>query len=184
MNDNVIARRYAKGLAQVAAEQNELAQVREDLAALADLMDPERGDISVPELLDCMLTPTIPVAQKIQVTDVLCEKLKIGKTVSDFLNVLIENGRVGICGRIATEFEKIASQFESTAIAVVETARPLTDEQQKALRTLLQEKTGQTVHLRVRKKPELLGGVRVKIGDLVLDGSIQNRLQRLETRLK
>jgi len=184
MNEDIIARRYAQGLVEVAAERKELAEVGSDLAALADVLDPARGEISVPELLDSLLTPTIPVAQKVKVTDVLCDKLKIGKTVSDFLNVLIEKGRVDLASAITNEYDRLSANFSATMTAQIETAKPLTTQQEKELQILLTEKTKRTVSLKVKTNPSLIGGLRVQMGDLVLDGSIENRLQRLETRLK
>jgi len=66
----------------------------------------------------------------------------------------------------------------------VTVAKPLPEDQQEALRLRLEELTGQTVRLVVQEDPSLLGGVVVRMGDLVLDGSVATRLKRLEAQLR
>lgn len=183
MKENIIARRYARGLIQHAVEQDELAKVRADLEALADLLDPDRGDISVPDLLTFLNSPTVALDEKIKLTDVVCEKLAIGKTVSDFLNVLIDRNRVALTGFITREFERISQDFETVRNAVVESARPLTEEDEKSIRDALREAAGCEVRLLVRNNPRLLGGVRVRMDDLLLDGSLLHRMERMRQQI-
>ncbi len=183
MIENVIAIRYAKGLAEIAHEQGALAAVQEDLEQLGDILDPNRGEISVPELVEFLGSPTVPPADKIQLTDVLCEKLSVGKTVSDFLNLLIHRHRVSLFSRILTEYCKLATKLEQIQTAQVETARPLTPAQEDKIRASLELATGAKVRLTVRVNPALLAGVRMRLGDQLLDGSLENRLERLAAKL-
>lgn len=98
--EDVIARRYAKGLAEHAAEENKVDEVRRDLGQLADLVDPYSGDYSIPELLDFLNTPVAHTTAKLEATDVIMEKIGVGKIVSDFLNALILHSRIGLLPRI------------------------------------------------------------------------------------
>jgi len=181
MNENVIAKRYAKGLAAFAQEQGKLKEVLEDLRGLADLLDPERGDISVPELLDFLRSPTVQLAEKIKLTDVICEKLSIGKEVSDFLNVLIKKNRIALIGILERQYERIASELNAECQAVVSTARPLSAGQQEALRAALAAATGKAISLRVEEDKSLIAGVRVRMSDIMLDGSFAARLDKMES---
>jgi F-type H+-transporting ATPase subunit delta len=183
MIENVIARRYARGLADLAVERDEVEAVRQDADNLADLLDPERGDFSVPELLAFLRSPTVPEAQKVHVTDQICEALKIGKTVSDFLNVLIAKNRVGLIANIVREYDRLAAAIQETRNAIVETAYPLSGKQEKALREALEKATGASVRLDVRENRALLAGLRVRLEDMLLDESIDNHLRRLASRL-
>ena len=183
MKENVIARRYARGLAEYAVERGELESVLQDLETLADLLDPNRGEVSVPELLLFLQSPTVALNDKVKMTDILFEKLRIGKTVSGFLNILIDKGRVALTGFIAREFERLAGEYAEVQTAVVETARPLTEAQQDALRKALAHACGADVRLLVHTKPELLSGARVRMGDMLFDGSVQSRLARLEAKI-
>ncbi len=183
MKENILAARYAKGLAQVARENNELEKVREDLVYLADLLDAERGDITVPELGHFLYSPTVPLREKIRATDVLCEEMGIGKTVSDFLNVLLKYYRINIINLIVREYERLSYEYEDAQLAVVETARRLTPEQRQKLTAALEQHVGGKVRLQEMQTPRLLGGLRVKLNDTVLDGSVRGRLRRLGTKL-
>ena len=183
MNESVIASRYANGLASHAREQDALEDVRADLNTLADLLDPERGEIAVAELPDLLASPAIPDEDKIRITDTLCVKLEIGQIVSQFLNVLIRKKRIDIVGEIARQYDKIASEMQGVSNAYAETAAPLSTEQEEALRTALAEATGQRVQLLVRVDPDLLAGLRVRLADRVVDGTLAGRLERLAERL-
>ena len=80
MIENVIARRYARALAEVAVEKNEIEKTDSDVLTLADILDPEGGDISVPELIDCLGSPVIALEQKIKMTDVSLQKASDWRT--------------------------------------------------------------------------------------------------------
>lgn len=183
MKENVIARRYARGLVEYAAEKGELDKVREDIESLADLMDPDRGDISVPELGLFLGSPTVQQDEKIKLTDILCEKMSIGKTVSDFLNILIAKNRISLTGFIAREFERFSQEYETIRNATIETAMPLTESQTATLEKALAETAGCKVRLFAKTNPELIGGLRIQIDDTLMDGSLLNRLERLEAQL-
>jgi len=183
MNETLIAARYARGLAEHAHEQGELKPVRQDLHRLADLLDPNRGEISAPELVDFLRSPTVPQNEKIQVTDVVCEKLAIGKTVSDFLNVLIRRNRIALIEAITQQYDRFAGAFEATRNAEVETARPLGEAQRQALEQALAQAAGAPVRMTVKVNPRLIAGLSVRMGDTLLDGSLRSRLRRLTHRL-
>lgn len=183
MIENVIARRYAKALAEAASQKNELERTTEEINRLADILDPERGDISLPELLDFLSSPTVLNENKVVLTDKICEKLQIGKLVSDFLNVLIERNRIPLAGRIAREYVRFASEIEKVTTAEVETPVELSEPDEERLHEVLQKATGEKIRLHVRVNKKLLGGVRVKVGDTLFDGSISGRINRLATQL-
>lgn len=183
MIENVISRRYARALAQAAVEANEVERASEEMNRLADILDPEAGDISVPELLDFLSSPTVLLEHKVKLTDVICEKLQIGQLVSDFLNVLIRRGRVPLAGRIAREYVRIASEIEKISTAMVYTAKELGEPEEERLREALEEMSGERIRLQVRRNKKLIAGVRVKIGDMLYDGSLLGRMERLASRL-
>ena len=183
MIQEVIACRYAKALVTAAFEKNELASTREDLLTLVDIISPDIGEISAPELMDFLQTPTVTVADKIAMTDRLCEKLHIGKLVSDFLNVLIKHRRINIARRVIRHYIMIASKLENISEAVVTSALALTAAQQENLKAALQKKLGNPVRLICRTNEKLLAGLQVKVGDILLDNSAKGRMARLETSL-
>ncbi|MDR0867945.1 MAG: ATP synthase F1 subunit delta [Planctomycetota bacterium] len=184
MIQDVIAIRYAKGLVAAATEKKELERTHVDMLRLADILDPDAGDISVPELLDFLETPTVSLKDKIEMTDVLCEKLQIGKIVSEFLNVLLRHRRVGLISAIMRNYAEISMEFENIYEAQVQSAKRLDDADREQLIKSLEKKLGKKVRLMVGVNRGLIAGVRVKIGDMMLDETVKGRLARLRETLR
>jgi F-type H+-transporting ATPase subunit delta len=138
----------------------------------------------VPELLDFLRSPTVPEKEKVRLTDVVCEKVRIGPVVSNLLNVLIRRHRIGLLRHIAGEFDRIAADYEGVWTASVETARPLAEDDVETLRRRLADAVGTEVRMETRVREELLGGVRVRMHDTLIDGSLRSRLDQLESQLE
>jgi F-type H+-transporting ATPase subunit delta len=81
------------------------------------------------------------------------------------------------------EYQKVAAAVQDERVATVRSARPLTDSDQDRLRTALRRQYDRDIHLNVVVEPELIGGVRVEIGDDVIDGSVASRLDDARRRL-
>ena len=175
--ENIIAKRYAKGLAEHAREAGQVHEVREDLELLADLLDPHSGAHSIPEFLDFLSTPVVTRKDKLDATDVILKDLGIGKIVSDFLNVLILHGRVALAPNIARAYNQLITEMTHERTAVVHTARQLKDDQKAALAEALSKATGGSVRVMQRVEPGLLGGIRVTIGEVEIDGTVLGRLE-------
>lgn len=181
--EDIIAKRYAKGLAEHALEMGKMEEVARDLAQLADLMDPHSGDFSVPEFLDFLNTPVVTPQAKLDATDAILEKLGIGKIVSDFLNVLINHNRIGLIPQISRQFSFIAADLTREHAAVVFTARPLTQDQTDRLARALEKALDSKVRMVVRVEPGLLAGIRVEVDGHVLDGTVVGRLESMKRKL-
>lgn len=181
--EELIARRYAKGLAERAAETGAVAAVRKDLGVLAAVLDPRSGDLYVPELADFLASPKVETADKLAAIDGIAAGLGVEQTAADFFKLLIEHGRVRLLPRIQQAFSEELGKLTGEYTAVVETARPLTADQRERLSRVLGNAFGGVVHLHQRIVPGLLAGARIKVGDRIFDGSVQGRLERLRHRL-
>lgn len=181
--EDIIAKRYAKGLAEHAMEAGKVDEVRADLEQLADLIDPYSGDYSVPELMDFLSTPVVTPQAKLDATDVILQKLGIGKIVSDFLNVLINHSRVGLIPQINRQFALLVADLTREHAATVFTARPLTADQSARLSEALGKALGAKVRLMTRVEPGLLAGARVEVDGNVVDGTVLGKLEGLKRQL-
>ena len=181
MKEAVVALRYARGLARVAAEAGRVREVRDDLEFLNDLLDSGSG---VPELLEFLRSPTVARKTKLDLTDAILEKLRVEKLIANFLNVLIVHDRVDILPHIVRAYDAIADELTGEATVTVDSARPLTDSQRAGLEAALEKASGQPVHLLTHVEPALLGGVRIHMRDLLIDATILGRLQRMEPALR
>ena len=180
--EDIIAKRYARGLAECAADSGDIDGVRRDLAFLAGLVEP-RSASHVPEFLDFLTSPVGTPEDKLAATTAIMEKAGVGKTVADFVRVLIRKNRAALLPRIASAFADLAGAMIGECTAVVHTARALTEDQATRLAQVLASAFGGTVRLRQHIEPGLLAGARVTVGDKTFDGTVLGRLETLKHRL-
>jgi F-type H+-transporting ATPase subunit delta len=97
----------------------------------------------------------------------------------NFVKLLVENDRIAVLPDIAAMFERLRSEHEGAVDVVIESALDIDPTQEKVLAKALERKLGREVRLSSEPHPELIGGVRIRAGDLVIDGSVQGQLAKL-----
>jgi F-type H+-transporting ATPase subunit delta len=102
---------------------------------------------------------------------------------SNFIRLLLEYERVSALPEISELFEQMKAQVENTVDVTVTTATPLSDVQKQALVAALKKRLGREVRLTVEVDESLIGGAVIRAGDVVIDGSLRSRLERLSTAL-
>jgi len=171
MQQDIIARRYAKAFVSLATNASNLNACRRQFDAVARL-------IAGGEYLRSYWTnPLIPLDRKIEVLGRLADAHGGDDLVLRFLKVLARAGRLGIVDRVARELGTIVDEIEGTAGAEATTACQLSDAQKSALSEALSRWSGKTVVLETRVDPRMLGGVVVRMGDMILDGSVEGKLR-------
>lgn len=181
-NENVIANRYARGLAEFAKNENVLDETRRDMDALGRILAAKDED-GMPELLSFLDSPTPTHEQKIAAAGKILEEAGIGKTVSDFLALLIRRGRTELAPLIARAFAEMAGRMAGELTAVVRTARPLSDDQSRRLAAALSAAFGRGVTVQQQVEPGLLAGARVAVEGWTFDGTVLGKLERMRHTL-
>lgn len=171
------ARRYARALFQLAKEESRVTGVRDELSAFADLVQ------SNAELRDVLLQPLHPVAERRAVLDQVAERVGAGSTLRHFYAFLIDQRRLVELDAIREEYDRLANEAAGITSAEIRSAHPLSDDQLARLRSALATRTGRDVRVAVDVDPELLGGLVVKLGDVVYDGSLRTQLSQLRATL-
>ena len=166
-----IARVYASALFESAKEGGKLDAIREQLGAFADALEGSR------DLQLFLFSPSFSSAEKIEalksaVTDAEPEFL-------NFLELLLEKGRMPVIFRIRRQFDALWAKENKRLGVVVTSAVELDPEIAKRIGAEIEEQTGNTVELESRVDPDILGGLVVQVGNMVLDTSIRNRLEKL-----
>jgi len=100
-----------------------------------------------------------------------------------FLAILSENGRLDFLPEITARFEELKAESENVADAEVVSAAALDEEQKERLAGALRRRLRRDVRLHCSVDPALIGGAVVRSGDLLIDGSLKGRLERLQTEL-
>jgi F-type H+-transporting ATPase subunit delta len=173
---STVARPYAEAAFRLADEAGGLARWSEMLAALALVAEDQRvrAAIGDPKLSDA------------QVAGLFISILsgKLNGEAENFARVLAANGRLELLPEIRAQFEALKNEREGVVEAEVQSAFELSDAQLRDLVQRLEKKTGRKVRARIEIKQDLIAGVRVILGDKVIDGSARAQLGALETALK
>jgi F-type H+-transporting ATPase subunit delta len=172
-----IARRYASALFRVAVNRNEVDEVESSLNAIKVMTD------TSPELMTVLHHPRITRKRK---QELLHEVFagKVREDVEHFLFLIIEKDRASIIPTMAQEFSRFVDEYRRVTDAEAVTAVPLTEAQTQALKTRLETSSGYTVRLTTRVDESILGGMVVRVGDKLVDGSVRSQLQSMRDQLK
>lgn len=171
---STIARPYAEALFRVAegGDLNRWAGLVSELGAVAANAD-MRALIADPKLTHD------------QVYGVFAGVVKspLDAQAQNFLRALVDNGRLDALPEIAVQFHALKNARESVADAEITSAFPMDDAQTRELTAALERKFGIKLKAHVTVDPSLIGGVRVVVGDRVLDGSVRQRLDDMRNAL-
>lgn len=176
MREGKVARRYARALFNAAVRTQAVEAVNE---ALQQLLNTLRDH---PPLQQLLLNPLIPRERKKQMV-----QQSIGRfthpLLASLLDVMVQKRREGLLPEVAQEFSNLRDEHLGIVRVQAATAYPLDSEQQQALIRGLERRTGRQVVLETRVDPSLIGGVVVRIGDTIIDGSVRGQLARLKQYL-
>lgn len=176
MRDTTIARNYAEALL-------ELARRAEDTAGwgklIRDIANGVQQDITLKHFLE---SPKISEAKK---NEVFFEALgdRVPRHFLRFLQTLVRKRRQMLIPEIAVEYESLLDVVEGRVHANVTVARPATAVDEARIAEHLSRVVGKTVVPHMNVNPAILGGVVIRIGDTVMDGSVRKRLSRLKGRM-
>jgi F-type H+-transporting ATPase subunit delta len=169
------ARPYAKAIFALARKGNTLANTAAGLTLAARV-------VADPRVSPLLGSPHVTPAQLAElVTGVAGTSLD--ENGRNFINLLAQNRRLGFLPEIAALFEQMKAEVENAVDVEVTAAVPLTSDQESRYAAALQKKLGRSVRLHTKVDGSLLGGAVLKAGDLVIDGSIKGRLERMATEL-
>ncbi|RMD96962.1 MAG: ATP synthase F1 subunit delta [Deltaproteobacteria bacterium] len=174
-----VARRYAKALYLLAKEEktDRLQRFGEDLHTFATLT--AEND----ELREALFNPIYPVAERTKIIHALGKKLKLLKRVQEFLTFLVEEKRISHLMAIDAAYQQLLDVSLGRVRATIVTATPLDDEVVERLRKALQKMLDREPIVNVEHDPEVLGGIRLRVGSTVYDGTVRTHLENLREEL-
>jgi F-type H+-transporting ATPase subunit delta len=171
------ARVYAKALFDIGVETNSVGQSYEDLHAVHNALNGLE-----PDLRTFFYLPRFRREDKRRIINLAFEG-KVGRPVLGLLNILVEKRREPLLDNVVDEFDHYRDLHENRVNARVVTARKLDEDLLAALRSALEQRTQKSVVLTEVVDPEVLGGLRVNVGDRVLDGTVRRSLQDMRRSL-
>ncbi len=183
MADNItVARPYAQAVFEIANEAGSLGPWSESLAIAGQLLS-DKG------LVEYLGNPAFSDEQRVEFLTGLFAKAGVSlldgsdTKGSNFLKLLLENGRAAVLPEVSTHFEALKAKVENSVDAVVTSATGLSSEQVGEIAAALKKRLGRDVRIETEIDENLIGGAVIRAGDVVIDGSLRARLEGLATAL-
>ena len=172
-----IARPYAEALFKASAS---------DLSTTAEWLDGLAAVTSNAQLQQFAQDPNVSVDQVFEVVSSSCAQAT-GKALPihgvNFLRMVIENGRLGAVPEMAVQFRALKNAQTGSSDATVFSAFPIDGSALADVASMLEKRFGRKLNVAVALQPELIGGIRVVVGDEVLDTSVKARLEQMKVAL-
>lgn len=176
MAENItIARPYAQAIFSTAQEQG-------DLSGWSDMVQFAAAVVSDPEMAALIDSPRFDKGQVAEIIIDVCGK-KLNDAGRNMIRVLADNDRLEVLPEVAELYEAQRAAVEGTVVAEVISATALNNAQQKSIAEALKKRLGRDVTLECKTDESLLGGAIIRAGDVVIDGSVVGKLEKLASAL-
>jgi F-type H+-transporting ATPase subunit delta len=169
------AKRYAEAIFGLGQERGNLDDWQRDLDLLANVVADKRIAAS-------LKNPTVAADRKVAVIeDALAGEVQ--PETRNLIRLLVEHNRTTLTPEIRDVFADKVREARGIVVAEATTADPLHSSERELVREKLEQMTGLRVELTTRIDPDIIGGIVIRIGDQVIDGSVRNKLERMRMRL-
>lgn len=169
---DLVARRYALALTQEADQAGQADAVDADVTFIAETFEGSR------DLRTALQSPVVSAERKKAVLTSLFRG-RLTPLAERFVGLMATKDRASLLPAVATAYGELRDAQTGTVEALVRTARPLASEDAERLRAQIEARMGGRVRLRVEIDPDLIGGLVVRVGDLVFDRSVRHQLDVL-----
>ncbi len=177
MSAQAVARRYAKALAQIGAENGTLGELQRELDALHDLVKAN------PDMQRLVFFPLIAPSKRAEALDAVMEKAGASALLRKFFGVVTRAARLMYLPEIVAAFHELVDEKMGVMEARVASAHPLSEANSQRLAHLLSLRTNKRIRIKWGQDPTLLGGLKVQLGSTVYDASLQGQLRMLKAKL-
>jgi len=174
MRIEVAAKRYAQAAFDIARQRDELDRWVEDLQAVADL-------VAQPGVVDILASSRVPFEDKERLLS--SGLADVSPLALNLARLLVQKGRIALAQQVREEYQRLLDEHRGMAHAVVLTAVPLSQEEERAVGQRLRELTGKEIVLERQVDPGIMGGLVARVGDRLIDGSTRTRLLELRRQL-
>src|SRR5690625_3726069 len=172
----VVAKRYAEALFQLATEKNITEQLITELGTVKEVFTKDE------QLLEFLNHPRISIDKKKTIIDDAFTSFH--ETVLNTLKLLVERHRLTHIVAIVDQYVHLYNEAHGMATATVYSVRPLTDDEKESLESSFKQKLQKDSITLINKIDEqLIGGVRIRVGNTIYDGSISGKLKKMEQQL-
>ncbi|MDE5414699.1 F0F1 ATP synthase subunit delta [Alkalihalobacterium chitinilyticum] len=177
MGNKAVANRYAVALFQLAKEKDILKQIGEDLQLVKAVFE------QTERLSNVLEHPKVLEEQKVKlIKDSFADA--VSAYVLNTLLIMVKQKKGNLVIPFINKYQELAYEAQGVAVAKVYTVKALSEEDKQQVSTTFAKKVGvETLHIENIIDPELIGGMKIRIGDRIYDGSIKRQLDRLQRTL-
>jgi len=172
-----ISKRYARAFFDIAREQNKIEEYYQELSQFDSVISQNKS------LKEFLANPIFEQASKKGVVEALIGKMGLTGMTASFLRVLVDKKRIDILNDIVVCYRQLMDEALKKVRVNVKTAFPLSEEMKSFISSNLEKAMGRKVNMTVEEDASLLGGVVIRVGDTLYDGSIKNQLNNMRNLL-
>ena len=176
MLNKSVARRYAEAFFSIAQDHDKIDEYQQELELIAKSIE------EIENLKDYLGHLIIPAKEKKELISKIFAD-QVSQVTLNFLLMIIDKRREVYIGSIVDEYSELADISRNIAKADLITAQEVPADEVEALAEKLSSSTGKTVYLKQTIDPTLIGGVKIRIGDQILDGTVAKKLEMLKSQL-
>ena len=173
-----VSGRYATALFELARDQKAVDEVKADLDRFEALLT-ESADLN-----RLVRSPVFAADAQSRALSAVLAKAGIAGIAANFLKVLTANRRLFVVADVIRAYRALVAKFKGEATADVTVAEALSDKNLDALKAALKSVTGKDVALNVKVDPSIIGGLVVKVGSRMVDGSLRTKLNSIKHAMK
>src|SRR5699024_4592165 len=176
MSEAVVAKRYADDLFQLSNKKNNFDTVNEQLKVVQEVFNNDK------QITKFLSHPCIAKGEKLHLVENVFGQFE--QNVKNFLKLLVERNRIDVVSAIIDNFYGFYNEANKIAAATVYSVRELSEEEQNKLEASFKEQLNkESVSINNIVDPSILGGMRIRVGNTIYDGSISNKLNRLKQNI-
>lgn len=177
MSKIILAQRYANALSEVLKSEDQLNAALMEIESFAQAFDSNH------ELRTALTNPSIPFDTRTLIFNDILGNADSRSASKNLIQVLFDRGRLSLITDVAKAFRDIIDRRMNRVVGILTSARDLSSAQRSSIQQSISKYIGKEAQLETHINPELLGGVVVRIGGTVIDGSLRTRLTQLKKAL-
>ncbi len=171
---NETSERYALALFELASENSELEKIEKNIIQLLNICSQNQ------EFNNFLKNPTYQLEVQNEVFEKISKTLKFEKTFKNFLKLIISKRRVYFLGKILEKFTKLCSKEKGKVDAVLISSKNLTQDQLNYINEEISKTVKSKVDFTFKKDENLISGIKIQLGSLLIDTSVSNKLKRIK----
>lgn len=173
----LVSKVYGDALFSAALEENKLGEVWEEVRQISSILEENKA------FVDMMNHPEMTREKELALMDEIFQG-KVSDIMMGFLHILVKKGRFGQIDSVLQYFDKKAKEYKKIGVVFVTTPTPLTDAQKEKIEKRLSETSNyESLEMNYAEDASLLGGIRIRIDDRVVDNTIQTKLEEMTRKL-